>query len=321
VKDRLKKISHKDLRLITRFSNWSEEGVQEFLKTYVYNGKSAWSLFLKYFLLSLGIGFIVVGVVFFFAYNWDSLSKTVKLGLVEGLLITTVIATLLLYNHPVLKKIVLTGAAALVGVLFAVFGQIYQTGANAYDFFLAWTLFISLWVLVANFPATWLLYVVLINTTFTLYVEQVMHDVSSLWAFTFLFLINLAVFLVFVGIKFRLRKINVPNWFIQLITLATLAYATLAMGSAIFDKVEPIFWLLLPVVLVSYSAGSWYGYKNHNLFYLATIPFSIIVIGCCVLIEISDGANMFFVIGLFVVISVTLLVKGLIDLQRRWGNG
>lgn len=314
----MKKISHKDIRLISRYSNWSARGIDDFLQAHIYNDKKAWVTFLKLFLLSLGVGFTVAGIVFFFAYNWDSLSDTIKLGLIEGLLVATVLAVLLLYKHPLIKKIILTGAAGLVGVLFAVFGQVYQTGANAYDFFLAWTLFVTLWEIVVNFPPMWLMYLVLINTTFMLYVEQVMSGVSSLWAFTMLFLINLVACIVFIFLSHK--KISVPKWFIQVIVLAALAYATLAVGSAIFDKIEPIFWLLLPVVLATYGLGAWFGYKSKNLFYLATIPFSVIIIVCCILIEMSDEANMFFVIGLFVIIAVTLLVKGLIDLQRRWSN-
>ena len=44
----------------------------------------------KTFLLSLGIAFLVSGVIFFFAYNWASLHKFIKLGLLQALIITMV---------------------------------------------------------------------------------------------------------------------------------------------------------------------------------------------------------------------------------------
>ncbi|ULT43759.1 DUF2157 domain-containing protein [Niabella defluvii] len=88
------------------------------------------------------------------------------------------------------RSIILTGAAALVGVLFAVFGQVYQTGANAYDFFLAWVIFISLWVWVSNFAALWLLYLLLVNTTIVLYAEQVAQNWQGIFVLTLLFVVD-----------------------------------------------------------------------------------------------------------------------------------
>lgn len=50
-------------------------------------------------------------------------------------------------------------------------------------------------------------------------------------------------------------------------------------------------------------------------------PTSIIIIIAALLIKISYDAIMFFVITLFVIGSVTLVIKNLIDLQKKWKNG
>ena len=114
--------------------------------------KEAWQKFFRLFFISLGVGFTVSGIVFFFAYNWADLNKFIKIGLIEALIITTISLVLFLRININTRNIILTGASVLVGVLFAVFGQIYQTGANAYDFFLVWTIFVTLWV-VGNYSA------------------------------------------------------------------------------------------------------------------------------------------------------------------------
>src|SRR5690606_30155924 len=103
-----------------------------------------------------------------------------------------------------------------VGVLFAVYGQIYQTGANAYDFFLAWTIFVTLWVLVSNFAPLWFLYLILINTTFILYSEQVATDWSLALVCIVLFIFHFSVLLSIhiSGIK------KIPDWFLNTVSLA-----------------------------------------------------------------------------------------------------
>ena len=53
----------------------------------LYANKKEWNRFLSIFLLAVGIGFTVSGIIFFFAYNWNDLPKFAKLGIVEVLLV------------------------------------------------------------------------------------------------------------------------------------------------------------------------------------------------------------------------------------------
>ena len=98
----------------------------------LYANKRQWNQFLSIFLLAAGIGFTVTGIIFFFAYNWDELPKFAKLGMVEVLLATSVLLAVFTRWSTLVKQVLLTGATFLTGTLFAVFGQIYQTGADAY---------------------------------------------------------------------------------------------------------------------------------------------------------------------------------------------
>ncbi|MCS3871437.1 putative membrane protein [Chryseobacterium ginsenosidimutans] len=213
------KIQREDLHLISRHSNLTEQEIEKALQENVYNDREMWQKFLRLFFITLGIGFTTAGIIFFFAYNWADLHKFAKIGLTEGLIIATTIVALLPKIKSSTRKIILTGSAFLVGVLFAVFGQIYQTGANAYDFFLAWTLFITLWVIVSNFAPLWLLYIVLINTTFILYSQQVVKDWSEILIVSILFFINTAFLIVSVLLS-KYKKIeNLPNWFTTILAL------------------------------------------------------------------------------------------------------
>ncbi|OJJ23750.1 membrane-like protein [marine bacterium AO1-C] len=313
-------LKREDIRLISQNSNWTAKRVDQLLREKHYNNAESWQRFLRIIFISLGIGFTVTGILFFFAYNWAGLHKFVKIGLIEVLIVATTIAAVLPKLSPDIKNIVLTGASVLVGVLFAVFGQVYQTGANAYDFFLAWTAAITLWVLVAGFAPLWVVYLTLINTTIILYSEQVAHGWSAIAIFTVLFLINgIFLILTLAGSKV-IKAMNPPVWFSNLIALAAFTFATIGIIIGIFDKQRPSFYVLIIITSLVYGVGLTYGIRNSNRFYLTVIPFSLITIASAFLLKLSNEAWMFLIISIFVVTSVTLVIKKLIDLQKKQTN-
>ena len=316
----MKKIEREDIQIISRHSNWTEESIDNILKQEVYNNKESWQKFLKLFFISLGISFTTAGILFFFAFNWADLHKFIKIGLIEGLIIITTLIVLFSKISLDIKNILLTGTSILVGVLFAIFGQIYQTGANAYDFFLGWTMFITLWVAISNFAPLWLVFITLINTTLLLYSQQVAHDWSETFAYTLLFVINiLFLTIALLGTKIT-KKIKPPVWFTNLIALASVYFSTLGISFGIFDHKQTSLIVLIIITSILYGVGITYGLKVKSTFYLSIIPFSIIVISTSFLIKLSHDAGMFFFISLFVVASVTFVIKNLINLQKKWIN-
>ena len=316
----MKNIEREDLKIISRHSNLTEKGVARALKGNIYNNKEAWQKFLRLFFISLGIGFSVSGIIFFFAYNWADLHKFAKMALMEGLIIATTSFVLVTKINVTIRNIILTGAAALVGVLFVVFGQIYQTGADAYDFFLAWTVFVTSWVIVSNFAPLWILYLILINTTLVLYSKQVATDWSEIFILTLLFIINSVVLITAILISRYRQAANVPDWFLYTVALASACSATMGIYIGIFGNIDGAFLVLILITSIVYALGIGHGLKAKNGFYLSVIPFSIIVIVSALLINISHEGMMFFVVGLFIVASVTLVIKNLIELQKKWTN-
>jgi uncharacterized membrane protein len=308
------KINRDDIHIISQHSNWHENAVAESLEKNVYNNASKWHQFLRLFFITLGVGFAISGIIFFFAYNWNNLHKFVKLGMAEGLVIVATLVVLFSKADQKIKNIVLTGAAFLVGVLFAVFGQIYQTGANAYDFFLGWTIFIALWAFVSNFAPLWLLFLILVNTTIVLYGEQVAYHWSYNFVQSLLIIINSGALFLFLSLK---NKIDVPKWFTNTISLAIVISATFGILDVIFDGYNQTFPIIIPIVLALYAFGIYYIFKHKSGFYLAIIAFSLIIIISALFIKLSDDVGMFFFISLFVIASTTLVIKKLIDFQKN----
>ncbi len=316
------KFQREDIHIISRHSNISEKSIDTILKKNVYNSKESWHKFLRLFFISLGVCFTTAGILFFFAYNWANLHKFIKIGLIEALIIITTSIALFSKANSDIKNILLTGASMLVGVLFAVFGQVYQTGANAYDFFLGWTMAITLWAFIANFPPLSLLFIVLVNTTLILYFEQVVLNGSYVFLYTLLFIINVLFLMAFLfGNKFY-EKLKIPTWFLNIIALGAISFSTIGIIAGIFEREETTSLLLssLLITVLLYTLGIRYGLKTKSSFFISIISFSTIIIISSFLIKLSHDEAMFFLIGLFIIGSVTFVIKTLINLQKKWIN-
>ena len=129
----------------------------------------AWTSFIERLLLwfaSLAISF---SVLFFIAYNWDEIGKFAKFILVESLLVIATLVYVRLNTHLYYGKIALVMASIILGVLLALYGQTYQTGADPWQLFFYWALLILPWVMIGSSAALWLLWCTLINLSIILY--------------------------------------------------------------------------------------------------------------------------------------------------------
>ncbi|HCR88360.1 MULTISPECIES: DUF2157 domain-containing protein [Psychrobacter] len=140
----------------------------------VYPSKRTWLIFFDKALLIIGTVALVLSLVFFIAYNWQSLGKIGKFALVEGALTITIalyVALSFRRQFQLIRQLLLLIASIITGSLLALFGQVYQTGADTWQLFFAWAILITPWVVIARFPALWLLWLGLINACLVLYLD------------------------------------------------------------------------------------------------------------------------------------------------------
>ena len=313
------KSSRKEIYANEAASGWQEK--EALLREHVYAGSTQWRRFLNLLLPALGVSFVVSGLIFFFAYNWANLHKFAKLGIIEGILIAFVALVLFTrWNRPI-KQIILTGASFLVGALFAVYGQVYQTGANAYDFFLAWTLFITLWTLISGYAPLWLVWIGLVNITIYFYGEQVTiadEGLKALQENAYSLVCALAV-IVAEGLYALKRVRHRTTWFINTLALAALAVATTNAMSCILKDHRQLA-VVLPIALVLFGGGLWMGFRQRQLFYIATIPFCALLILETVLFKIFEygsGPGLILFLGLVLAGGTSALVALIVKLKKQ----
>lgn len=131
---------------------------------------AGWRCFADRFLLATGTLLLLAGVVFFFAFNWNALPRFAKMALVVLPLVLSAGVAARLGLDRSAGKAWLGAAVVLAGVLLAVIGQIYQTGADSELLFAGWAVLALPWVMVACTPWLWLFWLLLANTALALFI-------------------------------------------------------------------------------------------------------------------------------------------------------
>lgn len=130
-----------------------------------------WVTFLARFALTLGAVLLASGLVCFIAANWAQMTKTMRLGGVQVVLLLLVGAALAAYPRcaraagvrQAVPAILLGLGGVAIGGLLAVIGQAYQTGADSWMLFAGWAILLLPWAAAARAPGVWLLWCAIVN--------------------------------------------------------------------------------------------------------------------------------------------------------------
>jgi uncharacterized membrane protein len=132
-----------------------------------------WGLWISRLLAALGTALVLAGVVYFFAFNWNAIPDLVKLGAVETALAGCLAGAVLRGLERTSGRFLALAGATLLGVFLAVFGQIYQTGADAWELFALWALLIVPFGATSRFAPVFGLWLAVANVALVLFWDQV----------------------------------------------------------------------------------------------------------------------------------------------------
>jgi len=254
---------------------------------------SSWYTWAERNLLFFGSALVLAGIIFFFAYNWSVMGKFLKFGLIEAGIAACAIGSYFLGLNRLTGKLLLLSASILLGVLMAVYGQTYQTGADAFELFTGWAALIFGWVVVSEFAALWLTWLVLVNTGAILYWMQVLEPCHSV---TFEYLcMGLALI---DGAALALRELGAKqgmDWLsgkwlrgiLLLAVLAALAVPTIVLIIDFGDASKVTGIIAISWILV--SAG---GYACYRFIFRDMASLAIIVTNLCAVLLTFTGKLM-----------------------------
>jgi uncharacterized membrane protein len=289
-----------------------------------------WRRFLDLLMLGMGAIFLIAGIFFFFAFNWNGMDKFSRFAVVEGAVVVATLFAFFLKLDTWGGRISLAGAAMFMGLALGVIGQTYQTGADSWQLFQTWVMLITAWVLISRWNIMYLIWMVLINITIGLYWGQVVQGEWSNLNLTII-LVNLLFLLVwdllarFTPIEF-LKK---GRWILYLFAVFMLTHASYLMLDYIFGS--PIYRLMefAPIVyfgLMAILLGM-YTLVKRDLLMLTFGALSLLIISICwigrflydTLFYSSNDIFFYFLMMGVVTVSLTVIfVTGLRRLQKAW---
>ena len=146
----------------------------------------SWQRYLNLLFLLLTVGFLTSGVVTLIAANLDYFSDLAKIYGLQTLLVVTVVLGIYCFiresRRQATEKLkwktysLFFVVSVLIGGLFALVGQTYQTGADVWQLFAVWTLCQLPFLLLFPNVASALLFAATANLAFYLFNEQNSHN-------------------------------------------------------------------------------------------------------------------------------------------------
>lgn len=271
----------------------------------------SWRQFLERLSVVLGGLSLAFALMFLVAYNWGSIGRFEKFGLVQLSIVLAIGGYWKLGADTLSAKISLLVGSILIGVLLALYGQTYQTGVDPWQLFFSWALLLLPWALLGRFAALWVVWLLLINLSLVLY-HQPIHrgvwfpfelEVDSLWI---LFIFNSFALLIWELAAGYFRWLS-ARWPTRLLAVMSGVLITWLVVMAIFDDSDAhspgvLVWLIwVPVIYFTYRT------LQPDLFMLAGMCLSGITIIVSVLLWLTvDGLEE----GGFLLIAITLIGLG-----------
>lgn len=262
---------------------------------------------LKNSFLYFSILFIITGVSCFIAYNWNKIGNFTKISIPMALIILGIIGWFIFQNKKSYRELSLFLSSFFIGTLFAVFGQIYQTGADPYTLFRNWGIFILIFSFIEKFYPLWTLNVTVFTISGMLY--------SRLYGnFTMICItgsvIILFFFLVYIAI-IKKMSVEIKEWFFYILAFSSTALMTAGIFWKVlgmryyrnFDLYGPLYLLIYAVFIGLLFLLGKKIMKKQGLIILNIVSLTF-VISSYIIREISGVGS--GVIGIFLIICLII---------------
>lgn len=279
-----------------------------------------WQVWALNALLALAIGHVLSGIIFFFAFNWYDLAAMTKFAVVGGGIFASLIAWMIAgLDSPVGKSFGIA-ATVLVGVMFAVLGQVYQTPALIHTPFTFWALLTLPFALASRSLAHWAVWLVILSVAVSTYGNSTLRlsgadDSANV--------LNIAVALGFFAILCLKDYVLSPRmpwaragWFRVLLVLGCTLFASAAYMEAFWSNgISGLNWVVALALMGGLLAYLYFLKPGLAALALATfsIFFAIAQWGFQI-VDLSGDVPEFFLVFIW----VAALLMAMVFLFRRF---
>jgi uncharacterized membrane protein len=308
--------------------------------------RAGWLRYIDHFLIAIGALLIVAGIATFFAWNWADLNYVVKFALIEGGIVAAVVLAWQLALNSIAGRVSLFAAAFLTGTLLAVFGQVYQTGADPYGLFLAWAVLILPWAIIGRQAGIWMLLQILLNLTVIMYYTQVLHPPDGWWQLSqllgplvwlgttvmdstlasYLFALNAVALVIWeygAGRGVSWMQGTVFPRLMALAALSTVLIPTLIIIVVASFEEKTGLSVISPALLLAGTGAClyYYQYQRHDLFILTCSLLGVIMVITSFSIRyMLAGTGSLLILAVLVIAQVAGAAWWLRQISQRWAT-
>ena len=270
----------------------------------------------------IGAALVGLGIIFWIAANWASLSRAGHFALLQAVIVVMCVGALFRpAARPALSLLALLG----IGGLFAYFGQTYQTGADPWQLFALWAALALPLCLGVRHDALWTPWALVGMTAIALWIyAHVGRDwrVGGEDLFYHLAGWSAALLLVFALSPGGRRFTGAGTWGMRVaVTLATCLITWTGFFALFGSSVAPQF--VLGLVLLSGAAAALCMPRLHETFALSAIALAlnVMLVGGMVRILLDGAGNdpifLTILIGLIAAGLLAVTVKIVVSVARR----
>lgn len=262
---------------------------------------------IKKFFLYFSVIFFIAGVTSFTAYNWATMSRVEKLAVPSAIIIAGLGAYLFL-KKDIYKNLVLFFSSFTIGTLFAVYGQVYQTGADTWILFRNWAIFLIIPIIATGYYSLVVLFSIVVALGINFYLELYLSGAIIPFLSCLTFGIVLMAY-PFIQKRFNFKFNNVfYNTMIGIFYISFIVSGFAAINS--YDNI-----LLAIILYLIFVAGVYFiAYKQMQKITVKIL--SITALGCfgvaVIMKMISEifyvDATMFILLSLLVIIGTIAAV-------------
>ncbi len=278
-----------------------------------------------------GILALAAAVVFFVAANWSVIAVFGRFALLQILLLACAVVAFIRPPPQLAGRAALFLAFIVTGALLALFGQTYQTGADVYELFLAWTLLGLPFVIAAQWSVSAAAWIAVLNTAIALYCGW-QPSGGMLWAFFggqrfephYLLVGACYLNLLLWWASEARRTPVVPSWVRRLILACAFMFGCWASLQAIFQSWRQ--FSLVGTVLL-FLAGmvavvAWARRQRDDVFAVAVVTGAFILVSTVLLgrwlANPLGGTGIAFVLAAWLIVTSTVGARLLVGMVREW---
>jgi uncharacterized membrane protein len=262
-----------------------------------------------------------LGIIFWIAANWESLTRFGRFALLQALIVVMCAGTAL---RPAARLPLAVVALMATGGLFGFFGQTYQTGADPWQLFALWAALTLPLCLGVRHDALWTAWVVVAMTGIALALESLGGNVQDLpvilpgW--------GLASLLTFSLSGAWRRRTGAGAWSLRTALALTAILVTACSLQALFARpLAPAY--ALGVIILAAAATAFASARHFDTFALSAIGLglNVLLVGglARLLLEGSHGDALFplLILGLTAAGLLAATVNLILRLARQQGQG